>query len=361
MGYINYAYKDLKRFCIDAFKKFGYTKKESEIITDVLLLSDIYGIESHGMQRLSRYHKGIESGMIKPNTDIELVFETPLSAVVDGKDGMGQLIGHRCMEMAIEKAKESGIGIVMARNSNHYGIAGYYAKQACDQNLIGISFSNSEAIMVPTYGRRAMLGSNPIAISMPAEPYPFFFDVSTTVVTRGKLEVYNKMEKALPTGWALNAQGHDTNDAADVLKNIGDKAGGGILPLGGQTEETGGHKGYGFGMITEIFSSILSLGTTSNNTYKNNKAKISHGFIAIDTNLFGNSDQIKAHLSEYLNELRQSDKALGQKRIYTHGEKEIQAAQKKVEEGIPINNKTVLEIQNLCDYLNIDFDKYFAK
>jgi L-2-hydroxycarboxylate dehydrogenase (NAD+) len=361
MAYVNYPYKNLQAFCVDAFEKFGYSKRESEIITDVLLLSDIYGIESHGMQRLSRYHKSIEIGMIKVHASPEVVFETPLSAVVDGHDGMGQLIGHYCMEIAIKKAKEIGTGFVMARNSNHYGIAGYYAKQACDEGLIGISFTNSAAIMVPTYGRRAMLGSNPIAVSMPADPYPFLFDASTTVVTRGKLEVYNKMEKPLPLGWALDAQGHDTADAADVLKNIACKAGGGIVPLGGSTEEMGSHKGYGFGIICEIFSSILSLGTTSNDTYNGTKASISHGFIAINPSLFGDSYEIKAHLSSYLEILRNSDKAEGQSRIYTHGEKEIEAAADRIKKGIPINDKTVMEMLDLCKYLDIDFTKYFGE
>lgn len=361
MAYTKYRYNDLYAFCVDAFERFGYSKDESRIITDVLLLSDLYGIESHGMQRLVRYHKSIKSGMIKVEEKPEVVFETPISAVIDGHDGMGQLIGHYCMEIAIKKAKESGAGFVMARNSNHYGIAGYYAKQACDEGLIGISFTNSAAIMVPTYGRKAMLGSNPIAVSMPAEPYPFFFDASTTVVTRGKLEVYNKMEKPLPLGWALDAQGHDTSDAADVLKNIGNKAGGGIVPLGGSTEQMGSHKGYGFAMICEIFSSILSLGTTSNDTYEGNKGGVCHGFIAINPNLFGNPDDIKAHLSNYLNILRNSEKAEGQSRIYTHGEKEIEASTDRLKNGIPVNDKTVKEMQDLCKDLNMDFAAYFEK
>jgi L-2-hydroxycarboxylate dehydrogenase (NAD+) len=228
------------------------------------LLSDLYGIESHGMQRLVRYHKGIEKGMIKIDAEPEVVFETPVSAVIDGHDGMGQLIGYKAMNIAINKAKENGVGIVSVRNSNHYGIAGYYAKLACDEGLIGLSFTNSEAIMVPTFGRLAMLGSNPIACAMPADPYDFFFDASTTVVTRGKLEMYNKMKKPLPEGWALDKNGHDSVDAPDVLANIIAKNGGGIMPLGGSGELTGSHKGYGFGMICEIFTSILSLGMTSN-------------------------------------------------------------------------------------------------
>ena len=198
MGYVSFSYDKLKQFCMDAFERFGFTQEESRIITGVLLLSDLYGIESHGMQRLVRYHKGIEKGLIHVHAKPEIVFETPVSAVLDANAGMGQLAGHQAMSLAIRKAKETGMAVVSVRNSNHYGIAGYYAKMACDEGLIGLSFTNSEAIMVPTYGRLAMLGSNPIAIAMPATPYDFFFDASTTVVTRGKLEMYNKMDKPLP-------------------------------------------------------------------------------------------------------------------------------------------------------------------
>ena len=138
--------------------------------------------------------------MIKVDAKPEVVFETPVSAVIDGHSGMGQLIGRFAMDKAIEKAKKSGVGIVSVRNSNHYGIAGYYSRLAMEQGLIGFSCTNSEAIMVPTFGKKAMLGSNPIACSAPAEPYPFSFDASTTVVTRGKLEMYNKMGEPLPIG-----------------------------------------------------------------------------------------------------------------------------------------------------------------
>lgn len=244
-----------------------------------------------------RYHKGIEKGMIDVSAKPEVVFETPVSAVVDGHDGMGQLIGQFCMDLAIEKARTSGVGIVSARNSNHYGIAGYYAKRACDAELIGFSCTNSEAIMVPTFGRLAMLGPNPIACAMPAEPYDFFFDASTTVVTRGKLEMYSKMGKPLPEGWALDSEGHPSTEAPDVLKNIVAKNGGGIMPTGGSTELLGSHKGYGFGMLCEIFSAILSQGMTSNYTIQGAKGGICHGFMAIDPGLFGDPGAIKAHLS----------------------------------------------------------------
>ena len=357
---IRYSYEALKKFCTDAFLKFGFTEEESRIIVDVLLTSDLYGIESHGMQRLVRYHKGIENGLIKVDAKPEIVFETPVSAVIDGHDGMGQLMGYKAMNLAIEKAKQSGMAIVTVRNSNHYGIAGYYAKMACREGLIGLSMTNSEAIMVPTFGRKAMLGSNPIAIAMPAEPYDFFFDASTTVVTRGKLEVYNKMEKPLPEGWALNKDGNASTDAADVLQNIGAHVGGGIMPLGGNTERNGSHKGYGYGMLCEIFTAILSMGMTSNHTYIEGRGGVCHGFIAIDPKVFGDAKEIEAHLSSFLKELRESPKAEGQDRIYTHGEKEVFALKDRMENGIDVNVKTVAEMVDLCNYLGMDVEAYLG-
>ena len=360
MGYVNWSYEELNRFCQDVFESFGFTKEESGIITDVLLTADLYGFESHGMQRMVRYHKGIEKGTIHPKEQPEIVFETPVSAVVDGHNGMGQLISLFAMNKAIEKAKKTGIGIVSVRNSNHFGIAGYYTKMACDQGLLGMSCTNSEAIMVPTFGKQAMLGSNPIAVSMPAEPYPFFFDCSTTVVTRGKLEMYNKSGTPLPDGWALDKNGHASNDAPDVLANIVSKGGGGIMPLGGCEEVSGSHKGYGYGMICELFSSILSLGVTSDQCCTfSDKTGICHGFMAIDPAIFGDPEKIKQHFSDYLAPVRESPKADGKDRIYTHGEKEILAEKDRRENGIPVNDNTMVELANLCEYLKLDFASYF--
>ena len=360
MGYVKWSYETLNHFCSDVFHAFGFNDEETETIKDVLLTADLYGIESHGMQRMVRYHKGIEKGTIHPQEKPEVVFETPVTAVIDGHAGMGQLVGTFAMKKAIEKAQTAGIGIVSVRNSNHYGIAGYYAKMASDQGLIGMSCTNSEAIMVPTYGRKAMLGSNPIAVAAPAEPYPFLFDASTTVVTRGKLEMYNKMDKPLPDGWALDEKGHPTKDAPRVLDNIKKKNGGGIMPLGGSSMISGSHKGYGYGMLCELFSSILSMGTTSDKccTFPD-KTGICHGFVAIKPEYFGDAEAIKNHLSEYLNELRESPKADGQERIYTHGEKEVFAMKDRMESGIQVNDNTMVELKDLCDYLKLDFAEYF--
>ena len=361
MGNFVYIQEEkLNAFCQDAFEGFGFSPEEASIIKDVLMMSDMYGIQSHGMQRVVRYHKGIENGLIDINAKPEVVFETPVSAVVEGHDAMGQLVGHFAMELAIKKAKETGVGIVSARNSNHYGIAGYYANLALKEGLIGFSCTNSEAIMVPTFARKAMLGSNPIAFTMPAEPYNFFFDASTTVVTRGKLEMYNKLGKQLPNGWALNKDGKASQDAAEVLGNISDHVGGGIMPLGGNTEQLGSHKGYGYGMLCEIFASIFSQGGTSNKCMTGGRSNICHGFMAINPATFGNPEEVKKHFSTFLQELREAPKAEGAERIYTHGEKEAEAIEVCRKEGVPVIDKTVAELFDVCELLKLDPKKYFG-
>lgn len=358
MGYAYFTYKQLHKFCQDAFENFGFTTEEAHIIQDVLLTSDLYGIESHGMQRMVRYHKGISNGLIKINNESEVIFESPVTAVIDAHDAMGQIVSYNAMQIAIEKAKEHGVGIVSVKNSNHYGIAGYYAMMAVKEGLIGWSTTNSEAIMVPTFGRMAMLGSNPIAFGAPADPYPFIYDASTTVVTRGKLEIYNKAGKALPDGWALDKDGHPSNDAPHVLANIVAKKGGGIMPLGGSTEQLGSHKGYGYGMICEIFSSILSMGVTSNKCMVGGKSGICHSFMAINPAFFGDAEAIKKHFSTFLEELRQSPKADGQDHIFTAGEKEMRGLEER-KNSIPVNDNTMLELIDLCHDLKMDYKEYF--
>ena len=332
MQYHHVSYEKLNKFCVECFKGYGFTEQQGQQITDVLLAADLSGIESHGIQRLIRYHKEITSGMVQLQAKPEIVFETPLSAVIEGNDAMGQILGVEAMQLAIDKAKKSGFGMVTVRNSNHYGIAGYYTKMAAEQGLIGLCMTNTEAIMVPTFGRQAMLGTNPIAFAMPAQPVAYSFDAATTVVPRGKLEVYVKRGNGLPLGWALDENGHDSDDADRVLKNIIAKTGGGILPLGGSGEMTSGYKGYGFAMLCEIATAILSGGTTSNYIYKTpGRANIAHCFIALDHGMFG-------------------DKAEGQDRIYIHGEKEAEAEGRVRAEGVSVNDKTYSEMQMIGEY-----------
>lgn len=351
MEYRRLDYEGVKTFCQRVYEGYGFTGEESRIITDVLLAADLSGIESHGVQRMVRYHKEITEGLVKIENSPKIVKETPISATVDANDAMGQLVGVSAMEMAMEKAKKTGIGMVAVRDSNHYGIAGYYTQMAARAGFVGICMTNTESIMVPTFGRQAMLGTNPIAFSMPAEPVPFTFDAATTVVPRGKLEVYAKRDGVIPEGWALDEKGHPSTDATRVLGNIIGKTGGGILPLGGPGEDNSGYKGYGFALLCEIFTSIFSDGTTANYIYKTKgRANICHFFMALDHGIFGEKEKLEQKLSTFLQELRDSPKAEGCQRIYTHGEKEFYAAKRIAREGIPVNEKTYEEMRRIGEF-----------
>ena len=356
MQYHHVSYEQLETFCHEVFKGYHFTEEESRQITDVLLAADLSGIESHGIQRLIRYHQEITGGLVKLDAKPEVVFETPLSAVIEGNDCMGQTLGIQAMNMAIDKARQHGFGMITVRNSNHYGIAGYYAKMAVKEEMIGMCMTNTEAIMVPTFGRQAMLGTNPIAFAMPADPIPFWFDAAMTVVPRGKLEVYAKQGKPMPLGWAVDENGKDTSDAKRVIDNINSKAGGGILPLGGSSPATGSHKGYGLALIVEILSSIIAGGATSNHVSKNGLGDTSQSFFALDYGMFGDKAAMRESLSTLLQELRDSAKAEGRTRIYTSGEMEVDSRNEKLKNGIPVNDSTLAELRTVGGELGLDFD-----
>jgi LDH2 family malate/lactate/ureidoglycolate dehydrogenase len=338
-----------RRFCESLFQAYGFSKEDSVIITDVLLRADLYGIESHGIHRLVRYHDEITSGQVDVNAKIDIVHETGISACVEANKAMGQLVSVQAMNLAIQKARNSGVGMVTVRNSNHYGIASYYTEMAAAQDLLGVCMTNTEAICVPTFGCEAMTGTNAIALAMPAEPFNFSYDASTTVVPRGKLEVYRKNGQPLPENWALDANGKPSTDAALVIDNIIAKSGGGIAPLGGMGTLNGGHKGYGLSIIVDLFSAVISSGLTSN--YVNRKpghTGICHYFMAIDYGIFGDKVSIKAGMSKFLQELRDSKKAEGQSRIYTHGERSAQLMSQREKGTIPVNEKTLEEMKNIA-------------
>jgi LDH2 family malate/lactate/ureidoglycolate dehydrogenase len=335
-------------FCHRVFEGYGFSSGDAAIITDVILRADLYGVESHGLSRLVRYDEEIKCGHVDVGARAVTVHETPVSAVLDGQKAMGQLTAYRAMRLAIEKAKKTGIGMVAVRNSNHYGIAGFYTRVAAGEDLIGISTTNTEAICVPTFGRRPMLGTNPVAFAMPASPCDFSFDAAMTVVPRGKLEVYRDRGEELPSGWALDEAGRPSTDAGHVIDVIINKLGGGIVPLGGTAESGSGYKGYGLAAIVEITSAILSGGLTSNRVnVKPGEAAMCHSFCAVDYGLFGDKAAIKAALSAYLQEIRDSPKAAGRSRIYTHGERASETEALRRAEGIPVGEKTLLNLNRI--------------
>jgi LDH2 family malate/lactate/ureidoglycolate dehydrogenase len=345
-----------RNFCEVLFQTYGFTQDESRIITDVLIRADLYGIESHGVQRLVRYHDEITTGQVAPQAKTEIIHETGISAVIEANKAMGQLVGVQAMKAAIQKAREHGCGMITVRNSNHYGIASYYTEMAAAEDFIGICMTNTEAICVPTFGSQAMTGTNALALAMPADPVVFSYDAATTVVPRGKLEVYRKNNQPLPDLWALDKNGKPCTDAAVVIDSIIAKSGGGIAPLGGAGILHGGHKGYGLSVIVDLFSAVISGGLTSN--YVNRKpghTGICHFFMAIDYGIFGDKPAIKAGMSKFLQELRDSKKAEGQARIYTHGEKEAESMAQRINGQIPVNEKTLEEMKNIAGKQGIGF------
>jgi LDH2 family malate/lactate/ureidoglycolate dehydrogenase len=348
----------LRDFCEEAFFKLGFNSDDSTIITDVILLSDLFGIDSHGINRIKMYYQHIKAGYIDISSQPEIIMETPVSAVIDGRKGMGQLVSNIAMKVAIEKAKTSGIGLVTVRNSNHYGIAGYYSLMASNEGLIGISMTNSLAAVVPTFSKTPMLGTNPIAFSFPTTPQPFLFDSATSVVSVGKIEVYNNLNKPIPFGWGLNSDGIDEHNPVEVLKSVFSGKSG-LHPLGGGSEEFGGHKGYGFSMVVEILSSIISLGTTSNHVEKiDGNAGVCHFFAAIDPKIFGDPIAIQKHFEIYLDEIRNSEKADGQNRIYIHGEKEAESFLRRQADGIVISEKTLDQLVSIANEVNANIIEY---
>ena len=357
MAYHRLPEAPLRKFCESVMGKYGFNEKQSRDITDVILTSDLQGLESHGVQRLIRYHRGVKSGTIRPDVTPEVLYETPLSVVLDAHSAMGQIAAVDAMERAIAKARETGFGVAVVRNSNHFGVGGYYAMMAEREGMLGMCFTNTEAISVPTFGKKAMLGTNPIAFAMPADPIPMLYDVATTVVPRGKLEVYAKQGKPMPLGWAVDENGRDTDDAKRVIDNIKNKAGGGILPLGGSSPGSGSHKGYGLELIVEILSSILAGGNTANHVAPNGLGDTSQSFFALDLGkLFGDQGAMRENLSTLLRELRESPKADGRDRIYTPGEMEVYSKEDKLKNGIPVNDSTLAELRTIAAELDMDFD-----
>lgn len=356
-AYSRVSSEKARRFCAALFQSYGFTEEDSGLIADVLLAADFAGVESHGIQRLIRYHEEIVSGCVDVAARPQTVFQTALSEVLDARKEMGQLTGVRAMDRAVEKARESGVGIVLARNSNHIGICGYYAERALRHGLIGICMSNTEAIAVPTFGSAGVLGTNPLAFAMNASPHPFLLDISTTVVPRGRVEVYAKNGEPLPEAWAVDAAGEATNDAAAVIDNIVRKAGGGILPLGGAGTAAGGHKGFGLGIIVEILTGVLSGGLTSNWINRvGGETGICNSFIALDCALFGERAAITEKLSAFLQEIRESPKAHGRSRIFIPGEQRAERAARRAAGTIPVSAAVLRELRGLGRSRNVVFD-----
>jgi len=342
-------------FVTDAFVGVGVPRADAEICADVLLESDRRGIESHGVNRFKPiYIDRIKAGIQNPVTNFEVIRETATTAVVDGHDGMGQVIGYKAMEMAIKKAKEYGMGMVAVRNSCHYGIAGYYATMATKEGMIGITGTNARPSIAPTFGVENMLGTNPLTVGLPTdEDFPFVLDCATSITQRGKIEYFARMGMDTPAGMVIGRNGEALTNSAEILKQLNTSEAA-LAPLGGIGEDLGGYKGYGYATVVEILSAALQQGNylkmlTGIQDGKLVPYHLGHFFIAIDTNAFMGVEEFKKTAGDILRELRASDKAPGHDRIYTAGEKEWEVWLQRKDSGVPINEavqKELIEIRN---------------
>lgn len=331
----------LQSFIRDTFIRLGVPADEAAVCAEVLITSDLRGIESHGIGRLKYYYDRIKSGQHQVITKFEVVRESPTTAVIDGHHGMGMIIGTRAMQMAIDKAKALGMGSVAVRNSTHFGIDGYYAMMAAKAGMIGMSFTNARPSIAPTFGVQPMMGTNPIAFACPTdEPFPFVFDAATSIVQRGKYEVLQRAEKPGLEGWAVNEEGKMVTDPNEVIAGL-NKDAVALLPLGGFGELQGGHKGYGLAAIVEILCASLQSGAFLHDLLgfdsqgKKRPFMVGHFFMAINIENFVDLDTFKATTGRICRELRASRKAPGYQRIYTAGEKEYEIEKRIRTEGVP--------------------------
>jgi LDH2 family malate/lactate/ureidoglycolate dehydrogenase len=353
--YIRIKVETLREFTVNVFNKLNVPVEDAKIAADILITADQRGIGSHGLQRLKRYTNGLKSGVMQPTMNIEILKETPNTLLISGGDGLGQVASYQSMKLVIDKALENNIALAAVRDSNHYGIAGYYSMMALEHDLIGLSLTNSAPLVVPTYGKNAMMGTNPLSIAVPAGiERPFVLDMATSTVPRGKLEVYERVGKTMPVTWATDESGNPTQDIPRVLANLIDKKGGGLLPLGGAEEESGGHKGYGLCLAADILSGVLSGSTFGPNLYsvKNVPAKVSHFFGAIRIDAFIELNLFKSIMDAYIITLKHSEKATNKDRIFIHGEKEYELYEQQKEE-VGIYYEVVEELRQIGAEINI--------
>ncbi|MDI6788974.1 MAG: Ldh family oxidoreductase [Planctomycetota bacterium] len=340
------AADSLRRFVRDVFVKLGVPPDDAYITADVLVRADLRGIESHGVARLGRYVNRIKEGLIAPVAHIKIAKETPSTLLIDGGNGLGQVISYRAMEMCIRKADENNVAFVVARNSNHFGIAGYYAMMALPHNMIGICMTSSRHLAMATYGKEKLIGTNPISFVAPAgRERPFVLDMATTVVPIGKIEVAQRKQQQIPLGWAVNEKGEPTTSPDAVLKN------GGLMPLGG-TAESSGYKGYGLSVMIDILCGVLGGSAYLSLVERSVDGKpavsnLGHFFGAIKITAFRDLDEFTREMDNLIRMLKGSAKVEGETRIFIAGEKEFEKEEEYSRCGIPIDQEVFSGITSI--------------
>ncbi|MBT1708927.1 Ldh family oxidoreductase [Fulvivirgaceae bacterium PWU5] len=346
-----YTYRQLQDFTLQIFDKIGCPPAEATLATDVLLNADLRGIDSHGIARLSGYVRLWEAKRINATPAVRIVHESPSTAVVDGDSGLGLVVAPKAMEIAIAKAKVAGTGWVAVKNSNHFGIAGHHAMMALEHDMIGIAMTNASPLVAPTFSIERLLGTNPIAVAIPAGSQPpFVADFATTTAANGKLEILQRKNQQAPIGWIQTKDGKPSTDPNEA------KSGGALIPLGSDREH-GSHKGYCLGAWVDIFSAVLSganygpwvppfvafLSPPSDPVGDG----IGHFFGAMRVDAFRPAADFKHHMDNWITRFRAAKPIEGQERVLIPGDPEREMSAQRMHEGIPLNPKVVEDLKIL--------------
>jgi LDH2 family malate/lactate/ureidoglycolate dehydrogenase len=341
----------LQEWAVAAMEGAGIPRENAQIVADSLLAANLRGVDTHGITRLPIYVERVQAGLTNGRTQGRVLSESEATAVYDGENGLGQVIGTRAMQLAVAKAETAGIATVSARNSTHYGTAAYYAIMALERDMIGISLTNSPALMVPWGGKRPFFGTNPPAIAVPAgqEP-PFIFDMATSVVSRGAIILAAKKGDPIPPTWAVNAAGEPTTDARVAVNE------GALLPLGG-------HKGFGLAMMIEVLAATLAggpfgphVGELYNNPDPNRPQAIAHLFMAMRIDRFRPVAEFKADMDAMIREVKAQPLARGFERIMVAGEPEAKAEAERREKGVPLSDAVVKDLTKLGESVGVPFE-----
>jgi L-2-hydroxycarboxylate dehydrogenase (NAD+) len=322
----------------------GASAEDARTTAEVLVASDIRGIESHGVARLEQYVASIHAGVLDPKAQPEIIRQSAATALVDAHNGLGQVTGVYAMRLAIEKAKHADVGIVSLRNGCHYGIAGYYAMMALDLGMIGVSLTNSSPLVAPTGAREAMLGTNPIAFAAPSGgPIPFVLDMATSTVPRGRIEVAARKDVPLYAGWAMDEEGRPTLDSQAALR-------GALLPLGGAVE-SGGYKGYGLATMVEVLCGVLSgslYGPLIAQLWTLERPSVlGQFFMALRPDAFGTLEEFQQRLQDLRRLLKEGQLAVDSPEILVAGEKEARATERNRRHGIPVHPTVVAKLDEM--------------
>ncbi len=357
MDTVLFPYELLLSFTEKVFLSIGCPAPDAAIAARTLLAADLRGVDSHGVARLSGYVRLKEVNRVNPAPAVRVIHETPSTAVVDGDSGLGLVVAPAAMQVAIDKAAKVGTGWVSVKNSNHFGIAGCHAMMALPHDMIGIAMTNASPLVAPTFSTERLLGTNPIAVAIPAgEEQPFVADFATTTAANGKLEILQRKNRPAPTGWVQTSDGRPSTDANEV------KNGGALLPLGGNREH-GSHKGYMLGSIVDIFSAILSGANYGPwvppfPAYVPMPADmpgegIGHFFGAMRIDAFRPAAEFKQHIDQWIRRFGNAATVAGETKVIVPGEPERVMEKERMARGIPLLPAVVDDLQQLAQTFDI--------